>query len=170
MPGGFEATLWALLLIASVTDLLWGKIFNATTFPFLFAGLICRLVMLGFPSAQEGVLAVGVAFALFFPLWILRAFAAGDVKLLMAAGAWSDSRTVISVAITSIIIGALVGIVVLIGKQGPRDGARNFFSLFRKSQPATKKHRMPFAPAMLCAYAFLEIARMKGWQLPWIGV
>ncbi len=170
MPGGFEITLWALLAIASVTDLLWGKVFNATTFPFLFAGLICRFVWLGASSLQEGAIAIGVAFTLFFPLWILKAMAAGDVKLLMAAGAWSDSKTIISVAITSILIGALVGLVVLLGKEGPRKGAASFLSLFRKDANVKPRYRMPFAPAFLVAYAFLQIAQMKGWQLPWIGV
>jgi prepilin peptidase CpaA len=168
MPGGFEITLWALLLIASVTDLLWGKIYNATTFPFLFAGLICRLIWIGAPSFQEGALAIAVAFTLFFPLWILKALAAGDVKLLMAVGAWSDSKTIISVGITSILIGALVGIAVLLKKEGPRAGAQRIKDVFQRQ--TKKTFRMPFAPAFLCAYAFLQIAQMKGWQLPWVGV
>jgi Flp pilus assembly protein protease CpaA len=170
MPGGFEITLWALLGIATCTDLLWGKVYNATTFPFLIAGLICRFIWLGAPSFQEGALAIAVAFTLFFPLWILKAIAAGDVKLLMAAGAWSDSRTIISVAITAIIIGALVGVAVLLGKEGPRAGIKSFLSIFRREPGAKARYRMPFAPAFLCAYVFLQIAQMKGWQLPWIGV
>ncbi len=169
MPGGFEITLWALLAIASVTDLLWGKIYNATTFPFLIAGLVCRFIWIGLPSVQEGLLAIGVAFALFFPLWILKTLAAGDVKLLMAAGAWSNSNTIIAVGITAILIGAVVGLGVLLGKEGFRSGVGRVTAVFKQKQ--TKPgFRMPFAPAFLCAYAFLEVARMKGWQLPWIGV
>lgn len=169
MPGGFEIILWGLLAIASVTDLLWGKIYNATTFPFLFAGLICRFLWLGASSAREGVLAIAVAFALFFPLWLLKAMAAGDVKLLMAAAAWTNSNTIIAVGITSLLLGALVGLFVLFAKAGPRAGLQRLVSLFRRKQTQTP-YRMPFAPAFLCAYAFLQIAQMKGWQLPWLGV
>jgi prepilin peptidase CpaA len=171
MPGGFEITLWALLVIASVTDLLWGKIYNATTFPFLLAGLVCRFLWQGISSAQEGCLAVAVAFSLFFPLWMIRTLAAGDVKLLMAAGAWSDTKTIISVAITSIFVGALVGLFVMLGKEGPKAGLTRLFSLFKRDKTAAKPpFRMPFAPAFLCAYVFLQIAQMQGWRLPWIGV
>lgn len=160
MPGGFEVTIWTLLLIASVTDLLWGKIFNATTFPFLLAGLVCRFFWLGAPSLREGALAVFFAFALFFPLWLLKVLAAGDVKLLMAAAAWTDARTVIEVGLISILMGALVGLVVLVRRK------KKFNELLKVG--AEGGHRMPFAPAFLCAYALVQVARMKGWNLPWV--
>ena len=42
MSEGFEIAVWILLGSALVTDLLWGKIYNYVTFPFLLIGIFCR--------------------------------------------------------------------------------------------------------------------------------
>lgn len=165
MSGGFEATIWALLVIASVTDLLWGKIFNGITFPFLAAGLICRYFLTGPRSLGEGLLGAGVAFLLFFPLWQIRTLAAGDVKLLMAVGAWSDSATVIRLGVFAILVGALVGLFTLLRRQGLRETLTNVFAHLKRKENKVS-HRMPFAPAFLCGFALIRIAEMQQWR--WI--
>src|SRR4051794_24782253 len=109
MTGPIEIALWILLVAALVTDLLWGKIYNFLTLPFLALGIAIRF---GFQGTQAGVvslLAVATAFALFFPFWLMKTLAAGDVKLLMALGAWTKATAVIQVGLISIVIGAAVG-------------------------------------------------------------
>ncbi|NDC23395.1 MAG: prepilin peptidase [Proteobacteria bacterium] len=147
MAGALEIGVWALLLIASVTDLFWGKIFNATTFPFLVAGLALRLFSFGWVDFRSALLAVGAAVLLFFPLYFSQVMAAGDVKLLMAAGAWLTPSQTLKLAGLTVLVGAFAGLVVLIIRRSPQ------------------KTRIPFAPAFLCAFSFLKIAEMRGWSL-----
>ena len=165
MSGGFETVLevvvWTLLIAAATTDLLWGKIYNLLTFTFIAAGVILRLIVLGYSSATVSLIAIAAAFALFFPLYIIKAFAAGDVKLLMAIGAWTDIKQVLHIGLLAIIIGALVGIPILIKRRGLKKSVKAVASQL-KGEPV-KPIRMPFGPAFLCAFAFLKIAEMKGW-------
>lgn len=149
MSGGFEIALWILLIVATATDLLWGKIYNSVTFPFLVAGIVSRGIFEGIPSASAATLSVAVAFVLFFPFYALKVFAAGDVKLLMAIGAWTDTAFVLRLAALSILVGACVGVFVLIKQKGFKKGGT----------------RMPFAPAFLCGCFLLKIFQMKGWNV-----
>ena len=146
MAGVNEIAVWCLLFVASVTDLAWGKIYNALTLPFFAFGILFHLANHDFSPT-----AIGVAAILFFPLYFLKVIAAGDVKLLLAFAAWMNSAWVLQLAAVSIVIGASVG----------------FFILARKGKLDFKKGltKMPLAPAFLCAYAFLKVAEMKGWNL-----
>lgn len=165
MAGGYDIALWVLLVIATITDLRWGKIFNATTFPFLLLGLICQTVQGGLPSLTAAIIAVGVAMLLFFPLYILKTLAAADVKLLMALGAWTDSAMVIKLAVFSILFGAAVGLIVLVRQAGVVGGAKSVRDHARNAVAPGKSHRMPFAPAFLCAFLFLKIAESYHWSI-----
>lgn len=149
MSLGFELVLWILLLVATATDLLWGKVFNSVTLPFIVLGVVCRGVFVGLPAAYTALTAIAVAFIIFFPLYALKVFAAGDVKLLMAIGAWTDTAFIVRLGALAVLVGAFAGVLVLIQQKG-----------FKKAE----RTRMPFAPAFLCACFLLKIFEMKGWQ------
>jgi len=151
MAGALEMGVWCLLLVASVTDLLWGKIYNALTFPFLMVGLGLRFFSFGWEDLSMGLLAVGTATLVFFPLYYSRVMAAGDVKLLMAAGAWLNSSQTLKLAGLTVVIGAVVGLAIRLFRNGLKD-------LFH-----SKLTRIPFAPAFLCAFSVLKIAESRGW-------
>jgi prepilin peptidase CpaA len=170
MFGGIEIGLWILLIVASITDLLWGKVFNITNLCFMAAGLTCRLLHGGLPEVGIAALAILVAFTLFYPLYLMKTMAAGDVKLLMAVGAWADTKLVIEMGLVAILIGALVGLGVLIRQAGLRGGlvsVRNHLKVPMRAEGdiKLKSHRMPFAPAFLCALLFLKIAEVYQWPL-----
>lgn len=164
MSGGLEPeiALWALLVIASITDLIWGKIYNALTFAFLGTGLLCRFAFSGMAGGTEACCAVALAFALFFPLWRLKAMAAGDVKLLMAAGAWSSPAEILRLAACAVVIGALVGGVLLVRRSGLKRGLSSVREHLRAMSPS-HSHRIPFAPAFLCALFLVRIGEMYRW-------
>lgn len=86
-PAGFSPALLVLFVgmgIASSTDLRDGKIPNALTGTLIVLGLVIGVVQ---GSALASLAGIGLAFAMHFPLWMLRVEKAGDVKLLMATGA-----------------------------------------------------------------------------------
>ncbi len=163
MSGGYEIALWILLVLATLTDLRWGKIFNALTFPYFFAGLVCRLVAGGFFGLGEGLVSIGIAILLYFPLYYLKALAAADVKMLMAIAPWVQPRVVVQLAVVSILFGAVVGLMVLIRQAGLKGGAKSVVDHMKNFVPK-KSHRMPFAPAFLCAFLVLKIAESYQWS------
>ncbi len=152
MAGGYEIALWCLLLTACITDLCVGKIFNATTLPFLAGGILVRFFGGGLPQLEASLLSIFTAFVLFFPLYWMKVMAAGDVKLLMAVGAWSTQHFIFALAIHTVIIGSIVGLLILIQNK-----------ILKKS---TEKHgtRMALGPAFLCAFSVLRIAEIRGWS------
>lgn len=162
MFGGYEIALWGLLIVAAATDLLWGKVFNVTTLPFLAIGLLYRLFLVSPASAGEGLIAVLVAFFLFLPFWQMKAFAAGDVKLLMAVGAWTNTATTLKIGAFAIVVGALVGGFVLFRTKGLKESLESL-TAHAKRKADGKGMRIPFAPAFLCAFAILKVAEMRQW-------
>jgi prepilin peptidase CpaA len=164
MSGGIEIALWVLLGVAFVTDLVWGKIYNALTFPFLALGLAIRFGLGGWAFASDSLLAVGTAFAIFFPLYLLKAIAAGDVKLLMAFGAWSRPSAVIEVALFAVVIGAAVGAYLMLRQKGLRQTTSSLAEHVSSFKPRVSM-RMPFAPSLLCAFFIVRIAEIRQWHL-----
>lgn len=167
MFGGFEIALWSLLAISSITDLLWGKVYNWTTFAFFFGGLLCRFYFEGSAAGWESIQAVGVAMFLFMPLYILGAVAAGDVKLLMAFAAWTQPSTVFRLALLGIVVGACVGLVQFLLARGFAASASSVWKHVRGKANENESFHTMFAPAFLVAYLILNIAIYRRWDL-WI--
>jgi len=163
VSGGYDIALWILLIIAAVTDIAWGKIFNLLTFPFMVVGLALRYWGHGSDALVHSVIALVAAFLFFYPLFLLHAFAAGDVKLLMAVGAWSNVSVVVNIAAIGIIIGAVVGAVILVKNRGLVNGLKSVGKHLRLKPEESQ--RIPFAPAFLCAFMFMEVAEIYQWSL-----
>lgn len=166
MSEGYEIVVWVVLIAASVTDLLWGKIYNHLTLTAMGTGVLVRLFLEGYSSLFITLPAIFIAFSLFFPLYYLKTLAAGDVKLLMGIAPWLDMHWVIRLSAMTIIIGAGVGLFVLIKKKGLHQSAMSIVEILKSPKKSTSSTtRMPFGPAFLCSLLFLKIAESKGWLL-----
>jgi len=161
MMGLNDMILWGVLFTGTVTDLLCGKLYNSVNFSVMGGGLIACLLQ-DPPSLISTLVAVAYALLIFFPLYRLKVIAAGDVKLLMAYGAWAQPQRVVQVALLSILLAAAVGGVILVRRLGLVGGVK---SLINHVKPhATRfSNRMPFAPSLLCAHALILIGEMKQW-------
>ena len=162
MAGAFEIGVWCLLVAASITDILWGKVYNVLTLPSILLGLALQIFLHGSSQFTTSLLAVALGFAIFFPLYFAKIMAAGDVKLLMAIGAWTDPKTLLEMAGISVVLGALVGLGLMLVTRGVLG---TLSSLNNHVKPTEKKlsTRMAFAPAFLCAFFILKIAEARGW-------
>lgn len=164
MFGGSDLALSILLVVSTITDLIWGKIYNWLTFSFFFLGILLSFSQI-IPE-QTGVnalLSILVALALFLPLYATGVVAAGDVKLLMAYAAWRTPSLVLQMAGLSIVVGAVVGLGILLQQRGIfQIISGTFSSLSKKSDTG---HRMPFAPAFLIAFLILHVALERNWSL-----
>jgi|GEM_PF-1210247 len=166
MSGRYDIVVWVLLFAASTTDLLFGKIFNLMSLPLLGGGILFRFLSEGGASGLQALGAVVVAFVFFFPLYFLKTLAAADVKLLMAVGAWSDTRVVIQIGLIAILIGAIVGGFLLVKQEGWKRSLQSIGQHLRApNEKLLKSHRMPFAPAFLCAFLVLNVAEKYQWSL-----
>ena len=118
-----EALAVAMVLLATVTDLLEHKIYNVLTFPMMLVGILGHLVGGTWWEGVAAMFAVGAPFMLLYLTNILKA---GDVKLLMAVGALLGLKAGGMAALCSVIMWCPIGIVVLL-VNGRFANLRNLF-------------------------------------------
>ena len=71
MTATADTILMGILIVCAATDLLWGKVFNAVTFPAMAGGLLFQGWYAGAPAAFIGGMGILVALLFFFPLLVL---------------------------------------------------------------------------------------------------
>lgn len=102
-----------LALIAAGCDIRFRRIPNWL----VLAGLVLGLVWNGFSDGLAGLgyalAGLGTGFALYFPLYLLRARGAGDVKLLAAAGSIVGPANCLWLFIMTAILGGFVALILV---------------------------------------------------------
>lgn len=126
MWNAIEVILICLVAQAALTDLALRKIPNVLILSGLMLALILHLLS-GQPGAPVSQwLAGGVAgFFLFLPLYLLRAMAAGDVKLMAMVGAFTGPWQALQIAAVSTLAGGAMALLMLACSGRWRDSARN---------------------------------------------
>ncbi len=109
--------LYAVLVISvsgALTDLVCGKIFNWLTIPALVAGLLVSGWIDGWQGLASAMLGSVAALVLYGWMFALGAMGAGDVKFLMALGAWGGLRFVIETAVLGVAVGGILAVLMLV--------------------------------------------------------
>lgn len=123
--------LW-LVAQAAVTDLALRKIPNVL----IISGLLIAAVL----QAMAGSLALWLStwlagllagFCLFLPLYLLRAMAAGDVKLMAMVGAFVGPLTALHVALLAYLAGGVMAVLMLLWRGRWRPAARNLAAVLQ---------------------------------------
>ena len=104
-----------LIIVACYTDLTTQKIKNWLTFPMMLMGVAAAFYTLG--AWWIGGAGLAVALATTFVPWRAGAIKAGDVKMLMAAGAWIGPAHALQATLWTLLLGIPAGIAVLIWKR-----------------------------------------------------
>ncbi len=166
-------------LLACATDLARGKIYNWLTLPVLLLAFAVSFAEGGWPMLAQSLLGASVGFALFGWLFFFGVLGGGDVKLLMAIGAWGDFHLTIEVALLSIILGGIMALGWLFFTKRLKD----FWQRIRGSAlslwiseldfvaPAIdRKQTMPFGVPIAVAAVWGELAHpLLQWGiLPWV--
>jgi prepilin peptidase CpaA len=104
-----------MLLLAVITDLSAHKIPNklvlfGLVFSFIFQSVIFQSMAIEGDGWLNWLTGVAVAFACFIPLYLLRAMAAGDVKLMMAVGGFLGYPLIITAVTYSFLAGGVIAI------------------------------------------------------------
>jgi prepilin peptidase CpaA len=145
VPLCLDLLLLMMVVLAASKDLLTRRIPNLL----LLAGALGALALhLSSPSPVSAVLGAfaGAATGLlvFLPLYCLRGMAAGDVKLMAAAGFFSTPIEVLHLALLSVCAGGLIALVMVIARGRVRAAAANVRHLLRPLW--MRMAGMPLAP------------------------
>ena len=111
LPDFFRALLIVTSCIAGMIDLLSRRIPNWLTLSALAAGIASRGFDQGMGGLATAAKGLGLALAVYIPLWLLRAIGAGDVKLMAALGAIAGPGPWLLIFVASSITGGIVGLV-----------------------------------------------------------
>jgi len=117
LPWTVQILLAVVVLIASYYDIRYRRIPNWLTLPCVLVGFALNAFLE--PPVWHGLgdagLAVALALLLNFPLYLLHARGAGDVKLLAAVGALVGWRDWVAIFILSGILGGVLAVVLMLG-------------------------------------------------------
>lgn len=99
--------------LATFTDLRFGKIYNWLTVPTAIAALLASYFFSNWVGVGQALFSLVLGMALYGWLFGLRIMGGGDVKLLMALGAWGGPEYTIEVAVLGILVGGVLALVLL---------------------------------------------------------
>lgn len=98
------------LIIAVIWDWHQHRIPNWLTVPCCVLGILYQTGLYGFEGLGFSVLGIGTGLALLIVPFCLRAMGAGDVKLMMAMGAWTGAWVVLNAFVWTAVFGGVIGI------------------------------------------------------------
>lgn len=101
-------------IFGGVYDFFTNRIPNWWTYPAMAIGICISAFYGGWTGAGMAALAVLAAFFLYFFLFVFGVMGAGDVKLLMAIGAFAEPKFIFWVAIVAIFVGGVYAVIDLI--------------------------------------------------------
>lgn len=163
MHGRIELFSYAITLIAIVaalSDLTKGKIFNLLTLTGILVGLGVSFYEGGAMLFTDSIMGVVLAFILFVWIYLSQYMGAGDVKLLMAFGAWGGVKYTVSVALLGVMLGGVLAAILLLFRGELFDFTKKIYrfclTLFVKEleleTPAIRRDRkLPFGVPLAIA-------------------
>lgn len=102
------------LLLAVYHDLKSYKIKNYLIVIGVLTGLIINLIELGLVANYSFLLATIIPIIILFPLFIIKAMGAGDIKLFSIIGSYLGVYPIIKIIIISFFVGGIMSIIYLI--------------------------------------------------------
>ncbi len=109
-----DALLIVVVTVGGLMDIHDGRIANALTYPAVVAGIVGSMVFPGAQGILNHLLGLAVGFVPFFLVYLRGGLGGGDVKLTAAIGAFGGYPFVLNVMVTSILVGGLVAILMVI--------------------------------------------------------
>ena len=160
------AFLLSISVLGAASDLLTGKIFNWLTLPAMIIGLGFSAWCNGWGGLESSAFAVALAFGVFVWMFAIGVLGAGDVKFLMALGAFAAPKFVAETAVLSIMLGGIQALIVLAAKGRAQDFVarmRHFFltlvlsELEFEAPKIDHSSKMPFGLPIAAAAVWVTI-------------
>jgi prepilin peptidase CpaA len=163
-------------VIALVTDLWRGRIFNWLTLPMIVAGLVLGGLQGGWAGLGAAFLGSAIALLLYGWMFFLGFMGGGDVKFLMALGALGGARYGEEVALLALFVGGAMSLAILVFKGRIISlGRRLWLSLQTllvkelefEFPKVDRKLTFPFGvPLAIAAIWVLRAHPLEGWGIP----
>lgn len=157
LPGTAQVLLGALTATAAVTDIRYRRIPNWLVLAGIVVGFGWNVSASGWSGLLQAAEGLGLGFILYFPLYLIRARGAGDVKLLAAAGAITGPGNCFLICILTAILGGIIAVIVLL-----------FFGRLRKTffNLGFMIHDLIHLRAPYKSSEELDVTTTKGMRLP----
>jgi prepilin peptidase CpaA len=157
LAGAAQILLGILTMVAAGFDIRYRRIPNWLVLTGIVTGFVWNLYSSGWSGLGHAAAGLGLGFALYFPLYLLRARGAGDVKLLAAVGAITGPGNVLWIFLLTAILGGVIAMVILVLHKRVQ---HTFFNLsFMMSDLA--KLKAPYKSS-----EELDVTTSKGMRLP----
>jgi prepilin peptidase CpaA len=117
LPPVFQVLLLLLVLSAGLSDLRSRRIPNWLVLAGLLLGIGLNTFLYGTAGLWIALKGAGLALAIYFPLFALRAMGAGDAKLMVAVGAIVGPGNWLAIFFCSAILGGIIGLVFVLAKK-----------------------------------------------------
>jgi prepilin peptidase CpaA len=155
----FPVLLASVLFVLAMAAAAWNdvrtrRVPNLLNLTLLVAGVTFALWERGGVAGLRYSLAgAGLAFAIWFPMFVFRLMGAGDVKLLTAAGAWLGVGGIALASLVTGVLGAALGVLWLLKVRGLWLSVHALSAAIRspgrlRLQSYDARDRMPYAVAI----------------------
>jgi len=114
LPLVVRAVLVLIVVTAAIYDLRYRKIPNWLVLAGLILGFGLNTFLFGVTGLLMSAKGMGLALAIYFPLYLLRAMGAGDAKLMAAVGSIVGWGNWLAVFVATAVIGGALGLIVLL--------------------------------------------------------
>jgi len=114
LPLVVRAVLVLIVVTAAIYDLRYRKIPNWLVLAGLILGFGLNTFLFGATGLLMSAKGMGLALAIYFPLYLLRAMGAGDAKLMAAVGSMVGWGNWLGVFVATAMIGGALGLIVLL--------------------------------------------------------
>jgi prepilin peptidase CpaA len=112
--GTAQVLLGILTAIAAAFDIRYRRIPNWLVLAGIIVGLSWNLYASGWSGLLHSLEGLGLGFILYFPLYLVRARGAGDVKLLAAVGAITGPGNCFLIFVLTAILGGIIAAIILL--------------------------------------------------------
>jgi len=116
LPPILQVLLALVVVIAAVYDLRYRRIPNWLTLSTVLIGFGLNGFLYEWTGLRTAALGLGLAFLIYFPLYVLRGMGAGDVKLMGAVGSLVGAANWFGIFVLTAVLGGAVALILLLFK------------------------------------------------------
>lgn len=114
-----------LAAVAGWTDLRTRRIPNWLTVPAFALGIVANTILNGRAGLKDSLLGALLGFGLLLPFYLLRSMGAGDLKFVVALGAFTGPGRLVDVLIGSVFVAGAMALILVIYKRRLLETLRN---------------------------------------------
>jgi prepilin peptidase CpaA len=157
LPPVLQIVLTLVVIVAAVYDFRFRRIPNWLTLAGVLIGIGLNSFLYEWAGLRTAGLGLGLAFVIYFPMYLLRGMGAGDVKLMAAVGAIVGWANWLGIFVLSSVIGGLCAVVLALAKGRLLKTFRNLGYMLKE---------MAFLRAPYVKHEELDLKSPKAVKLP----